>query len=104
MAKRPNFLVILADDLGYSDIGCFGSEIRTPNLDKLAQEGVRLTDFHATAACSPTRAILLTGTDNHLAGVGCMSEMKAAGGHAYNVKGYEGYLNHDVGCSGSIIR
>ncbi|RSH95516.1 hypothetical protein EHS25_000608 [Saitozyma podzolica] len=95
--KRPNFLLILADDLGgYSDIGCYGSEIRTPNIDALARDGARMTDFHATAACSPTRAILLTGTDNHIAGVGCMSEMKASGGQRWNVKGHEGYLNHDV--------
>lgn len=52
MGKRPNFLVIVADDLGFSDIGCFGSEIRTPNIDKIAQQGVRFTDFHAAAACS----------------------------------------------------
>lgn len=52
MGKRPNFLVVVADDLGFSDIGCFGSEIRTPNIDKIAQQGVRFTDFHAAAACS----------------------------------------------------
>lgn len=50
--KRPNFLVIVADDLGFSDVGCFGGEIRTPNIDKIAQEGLRFTDFHAAAACS----------------------------------------------------
>ena len=56
--KRPNFLVIVADDLGFSDIGCFGGEIRTPNIDALAahNDGLRFTDFHAAAACSPTRA------------------------------------------------
>lgn len=51
-AKRPNFLVMVADDLGFSDVGCFGSEIRTPNIDKIANGGVRFTDFHAAAACS----------------------------------------------------
>ena len=51
--KRPNFLVILADDLGFSDIGAFGSEIETPNLDRLAHSGIRLTDFHSAPACSP---------------------------------------------------
>jgi arylsulfatase A-like enzyme len=51
--KRPNFLVMVADDLGFSDVGCFGSEIRTPNIDKIAHnEGIRFTDFHAAAACS----------------------------------------------------
>jgi arylsulfatase A-like enzyme len=68
--KRPNFLVILADDLGFSDIGAFGSEIDTPNLDRLAHAGIRLTDFHSAPACSPTRAMLLTGTDHHVAGIG----------------------------------
>ena len=51
-AKRPNFLVIVADDLGFSDVGCFGSEIRTPNIDRLAADGIRHTGFHAAAACS----------------------------------------------------
>jgi len=60
--KKPNFLIIVADDMGFSDAGCFGSEIRTPNIDKLASTGLRLTGFHAAAACSPTRAMILTGT------------------------------------------
>lgn len=68
--KRPNFLVIVADDLGFSDLSCFGSEIRTPNLDKLAKDGIRFTDFHAAAACSPSRAMIMTGTDHHIAGLG----------------------------------
>ena len=72
--KRPNFLIIVADDLGFSDPGCFGSEIRTPNIDKLAKDGVRLTGFHAAAACSPTRAMILTGTDHHIAGLGNLIE------------------------------
>ena len=58
--KRPNFLVIVADDLGFSDIGAFGGEINTPNLDRLAHAGIRFTDFHSAPACSPTRAMLLT--------------------------------------------
>lgn len=62
--KRPNFLIIVADDLGFSDVGAFGSEIRTPNIDSLAKGGVRFTDFHAASACSPTRSMLLSGTDN----------------------------------------
>lgn len=51
-SKRPNFLVVVADDLGFSDLGCFGGEIRTPNIDQIAKEGLRFTDFHAAAACS----------------------------------------------------
>lgn len=63
MAKRPNFLIIVADDLGFLDIGCFGGEIKTPNIDRLANGGLRFTDFHAAAACSPTCSMLLSGTD-----------------------------------------
>ena len=74
MAKKPNFLIIVADDLGFSDTGCFGSEIRTPSIDKLAKDGIRLTGFHAAAACSPTRAMILTGTDHHIAGLGNLIE------------------------------
>ena len=68
--KKPNILVILTDDMGYSDIGCFGSEIKTPNIDKLASNGVRFTHFYNTARCSPTRASLLTGLYPHQAGMG----------------------------------
>jgi len=66
----PNIVVMLADDLGYSDLGCYGSEIRTPNLDALAAGGLRYTDFHAYPMCSPTRAALLTGLEPHRAGIG----------------------------------
>lgn len=59
--KRPNVLIVLADDLGFSDVGAFGGEIQTPNIDQLAVEGLRLTDFHTASACSPTRAMLLSG-------------------------------------------
>ena len=65
-----NFVVIMADDLGYTDLGAFGGEIQTPNLDKLALEGIRLTHFHTAPSCAPTRAMLLTGADNHLVGLG----------------------------------
>lgn len=68
--KRPNFLIIVADDLGYSDIAPYGGEIDTPNLNQLAKDGVRLTNFHTASACSPTRAMLLSGTDNHICGLG----------------------------------
>ena len=62
--SRPNFLVIVADDLGFSDVGAFGGEIKTPNIDRLAKEGLRFTDFHAAPACSPTRSMVLSGTDH----------------------------------------
>ena len=71
-AQRPNILFILADDLGYADLGVFGSEIPTPNLDALREGGMLLTDFYAGMTCSPTRAMLMSGTDNHLAGLGVM--------------------------------
>lgn len=74
-SKRPNILVIVADDLGYSDLGAFGSEIATPNIDALAGSGRLLTNFHTAAVCSPTRASLLSGADHHLAGLGNMAEV-----------------------------
>ncbi len=70
LSKQPNFLLVMADDMGWTDIGSFGSEIDTPNLDALAQQGVKFTDFHVSVSCSPTRSMLLSGTDNHIAGLG----------------------------------
>ena len=67
---KANILLIVADDLGYSDIGPFGSEIKTPVLDKLAEQGVRLSGFYVLPTCSPTRSALLSGNDNHVAGMG----------------------------------
>lgn len=72
--RRPNFVLIVADDWGYSDIGAFGGEIRTPNLDALAKAGVRFTNFHAAGSCAPTRAMLQTGVSNHRNGLGNMPE------------------------------
>jgi arylsulfatase A-like enzyme len=71
--KKPNIIVILSDDIGYSDIGCFGSEIKTPNIDRMAANGLRFTQFYNTARCSPTRASLLTGLYPHQAGMGHLS-------------------------------
>ncbi|KAI0018644.1 alkaline-phosphatase-like protein [Xylariomycetidae sp. FL0641] len=102
--KRPNFLVIVADDLGYSDIGPYGGEIKTPNLDKLAKDGIRMTNFHTASACSPTRAMLFSGTDNHIAGLGQMSETMRAKPEYYQGKeGYEGYLNWKVAALTEIL-
>ena len=92
--KQPNILLIVADDLGFSDIGAFGGEIHTPYLDDLAYQGLRLTNFHTASACSPTRSMLLSGTDHHLVGLGTMAE-KVAPEHE-GKEGYEGYLNHKV--------
>lgn len=72
--RRPNFVIIVADDWGFSDLGSYGGEIRTPNLDALAMAGVRFTNFHVAGSCSPTRAMLQTGVSNHRAGLGNMAE------------------------------
>ena len=90
-AKKPNVLFIMADDLGYSDIGAFGGEIHTPNLDALANEGRLLSDYHTAPTCSPTRSQLISGTDHHLAGIGAMAELTPS--HLKGQPGYEGYLN-----------
>jgi len=100
--KRPNFLVIVVDDMGFSDLGAFGSEIETPHLDALAKAGVRLTDFHSAPACSPTRAMLLTGTDHHLAGIGTMLEVVRP--DFEGAPGYEGYLNDRVVTVAELLR
>lgn len=92
--SRPNILLIVADDLGFSDLGAFGGEIATPNLDALATAGVRFTDFHSAPACSPTRAMLMTGTDPHIAGLGTMLEVAQPG--FQGAPGYEGHLNDRV--------
>jgi len=91
---RPNIVLILADDLGFTDLGCFGSEIRTPNLDQLAMSGIRNTAFYTAPTCSPTRAMLLSGVDNHRNGYGTMEGDWAP--NQLGVRGYEGYLNFDV--------
>jgi arylsulfatase len=93
-AKQPNFLLVMVDDMGWTDIGSFGSEIETPNLDALARQGVTFTDFHVSVSCSPTRSMLLSGTDNHIAGLGNMGEMIAP--EQRGKPGYEGYLNKRV--------
>lgn len=104
---RPNILMILADDLGYSDVGAFGGEIATPNLDMLAASGRLLTSFRASPVCSPTRAMLMSGTDHHQVGMGTMAEYVnrmvngnvapwgASNQYGFsNVPaGYEGFLN-----------
>ncbi|WP_084151274.1 arylsulfatase [Azohydromonas australica] len=95
-SSRPNVLVILADDLGYSDIGAFGGEIPTPNLDRLASQGRLLTNHYVAPTCSPTRAMLMSGTDNHLAGLGTMEEALRGAPQLRGKPGYEGFLNDKV--------
>jgi arylsulfatase A-like enzyme len=93
-AKRPNIVYILADDLGYADLGVFGSEIPTPNLDALARGGMLLTDFYAAMSCAPTRAMLMSGMDNHQAGMGVQGAPRREDQRGQ--PGYEGYLNFRV--------
>src|SRR5882724_3903634 len=71
---HPNVVIILADDLGFSDIGCYGGEIHTPNIDSLAADGVRVAQFYNMARCCPTRASLLTGLYPHQTGIGAMNQ------------------------------
>ncbi len=101
-AARPNFLVIVADDLGWSDLGAFGGEIATPNLDALANGGVRFTGFHTAPTCSPTRSMLLSGVDNHEAGIGTMAESLSPG--LAGRPGYEGYLNDRVASIAELLQ
>ncbi|MDR1923647.1 MAG: arylsulfatase [Planctomycetaceae bacterium] len=83
--SRPNIILVLSDDMGYSDLGCYGGELTTPNLDQLASGGIRFTQFYNTARCCPTRASLITGLHPHQAGMGHMT-------HDQNLPGYQGDL------------
>ena len=94
----PNVLVVLVDDLGYSDVGCFGSEIDTPHVDRLAAEGLRYTNFHVNPMCSPTRASLLTGLNHHLAGVGTVCHMEPG------FPGYAASIRSDAVTMGEVLR
>ncbi len=99
---RPNILLIVIDDMGYSDVGAFGSEIRTPHLDGLAQSGLRFTNFYVGQSCSPTRSMLMSGNDNHVAGLGNMAESMLP--NQVGQPGYEGYLNDRVVSLASLLR
>ena len=94
---RPNLVVILVDDMGFSDLGCYGSEIPTPNLDRLAAGGVRFTQFYNTGRCCPTRASLLTGLYPHQAGVGHMTDNNG-------LPGYQGHLNDRCATFAEVLR
>lgn len=95
--RRPNIIVIMADDMGYSDLHCYGSEINTPNLDTLARNGIRFTQFYNTARCCPTRAALLTGLYSHQAGVGHMVADKG-------FPAYQGFLNERCVTLAEVLR
>ncbi|ATL48246.1 arylsulfatase [Chitinophaga caeni] len=96
-SKRPNIILILADDLGYSDIGCYGGEIQTPNLDALAAGGTRFTQFYNTSRCCPSRASLLTGLYNHDAGIGEMTSDR-------HEPGYRGYLTENTVTLAEVLK
>ena len=95
--NRPNIVVILADDMGYSDLGCYGGEVHTPNIDALAQNGLRFTQFYNIGRCCPTRASLLTGLYPHQAGVGRMS-------NDAKLPGYRGRLNENCVTIAEVLR
>ncbi|GAA4799512.1 arylsulfatase [Olivibacter ginsenosidimutans] len=94
---RPNILLILADDLGYSDLGCYGSEIETPNIDKLAKNGLRFSQFYNTSRCCPSRAALLTGVYNHDAGIGEMTTKRAE-------PGYQGHITENTVTLAEVLK
>lgn len=95
--NRPNIILIMADDLGFSDLGCYGGEVNTPNLDYLANNGVRFSRFYNTSRCCPTRAALLTGLYNHQAGIGEMTEDR-------NLPGYRGHLTENAVTVAEVLK
>jgi len=99
---RPNILLIVADDLGYSDVGAFGSEISTPNIDALAKQGLMLTQFHVSPNCGPTRGAMMTGVDPHRAGMG--GNHGAIAPNQEGQAGYEGHLRNDVVTIAELLR
>jgi arylsulfatase A-like enzyme len=101
---KPNILLIVADDLGFSDISPFGGNINTPQINNLAKEGILFSNFHVQPTCSPTRSSLLTGNDNHIAGMGIMSEMDYPELHALNLPGYSGNLSKQVVTIPEVLR
>jgi len=94
----PNILVVLFDDVGFSDFGCYGSPIRTPTIDRLAAEGLRYTGFHTTAMCSTTRAALLTGRNHHSVGVGCLANFDSG------YPGYRGKIAKEAGTLAEMLK
>ncbi len=100
--KRPNIMLIIADDFGFSDVGSFGGEMATPNLDALAKQGVRFSNFHVTASCAPTRSVLMTGVDHHRNGVGNMPETIPRS--HLGKPGYTGVLGTHVVTVASLLR
>src|SRR5215468_9478259 len=94
--KRPNIMIILSDNMGFSDLGCYGGEIQTPNLDRLAANGLRFIQFYNNARCCPTRASLLTGLYPHQAGIGHMTSNQG-------FDGYRGQLNRQCATIAEVL-
>ncbi len=102
-AKQPNIVLILVDDMGFSDLGCYGGEIPTPNIDALAKNGLRFTSFYNTARSCPTRASLLTGLYQHQTGIGLMTT-EGNNNFDYGVDGYRGYLNRSCVTIAEVLK
>ncbi len=100
--QKPNFITIVADDLGFSDLSCFGGEIDTPNICALAQNGVMATDYYTSPLSAPTRAMLRTGVDLHKTGLGNLPPLRSA--NQMGMPGYEGHLNHRVMTTAEILK
>ncbi len=104
MEDRPNIILIMSDDMGYSDLGCFGGEINTPNLNQLAANGLRFTQFYNAARCCPTRASLLTGLYPHQTGIGHMTNVPDnPTNHNYNLPGYQGFLQTNTNTLAEVL-
>ncbi|WP_117232725.1 arylsulfatase [Vibrio maerlii] len=93
-SAQPNVVLIMTDDMGFSDLSCYGGEIPTPNICALAEDGVKMTDYYTNPMSAPTRSMLLTGVDNHKAGLGNMPPLMSS--NQVGIKGYEGALNNSV--------
>jgi len=101
--ERPNIVIIMVDDMGFSDIGCYGGEIETPNIDSLASGGLRFKQFYNTGRCCPTRASLMTGLHPHQAGIGHMTETPQSPSPLTN-EPYQGYLNDQCVTIAQVLR
>ena len=100
--ERPNFIIFLMDDTGWGDVGAYGSEVSTPNIDRLAADGVQFANYHTAATCSPTRSMMLTGVDNHLTGMGNMIEIMAD--NQFDQPGYEGFMTNGVVTVATLLK
>ena len=100
--SRPNIILIVADDLGYTDLGCYGGEIKTPNIDLLAKQGIQFTHFYTAPLCAPTRSMILSGNDNHVAGMGSM--FSVMGTSREGKTGYEHHLTDRIVSVAQVLK